>query len=866
MGEVYRACDTKLGRDVAIKVLPQAFTNDPERLKRFEREARMLAALNHPNIGAIYGLDDADGMRALVLELVDGETLADRIARGPLRLKDALAVARQIVDALDAAHERGIVHRDLKPSNVALTRDGTVKVLDFGLAMASADESSADLTNSPTITVDRTRDGTILGTPAYMSPEQARGQAVDKRTDIWAFGCVLYEMLTGHVAFAGKTIPDTLAGVLEREPNWALLPATTLPSIHRLLERCLEKDARRRVRDIGDVAFEISDAMASPRKVAEPRSRAPRWIWGLASGLVAVGLALGWLIAHLQQPPVPEDRSVRLTVNPAAGTEFGLDTGAAISPDGQMLAFVTGSSGNRKLWLRPLNSLSARELPGTDAATFPFWSPDSRSLAFFAAGKLKRIEVTGGLPTVICDVGLGRGGTWNEEGVVLFNSVNDGPLLRVPATGGTPVPFTTVEKAQGENSHRWPQFLPGGRRFLYFVRTASLENDGVYLGSLDRPQEKIRVLGSATNAVYAPHRSNPSGHLLWVKDGTLMAQSFDLERAQTTGEPVALAEGVGFGEQSRLGSVSASNDGTLLYGGAAIRHFQLTWFDREGKPVGTVGQPDEYTGLRIGPDGTRLAFTRGENIWQMEFARGIPMRVTFGGGIDPLWSPDSQRIAYWAGPAPPKLFSHSTNGTGDAERLIESHDSLNTQDWSSDGRFLLYLVNSNDPSSKARFDLWVLPMTGNRQPVPYLSTPFHEGRGQFSPDGKWVAFTSDESGANEVYVQSFPAGGAKWRVSIKGGDWVRWRRDGHEMFYVAADRKVMSVAVRTVSGSLEFGTPQALFMIPVALAESGSLAPYTYDVMPDGQRFLAAAPVEDATSPTMTVIVNWQAELLAAKK
>jgi eukaryotic-like serine/threonine-protein kinase len=864
MGEVYRARDTKLGRDVAIKILPRAFTSDPERLKRFEREARMLAALNHPNIGAIYGLEDADGMQALVLELVDGETLADRISRGALSQKDALAIARQIADALDAAHERGIVHRDLKPNNIALTRDGTVKVLDFGLAKASVDGSSPDLTNSPTITVDGTRDGTILGTPTYMSPEQARGQAVDRRTDIWAFGCVLYEMLTGHVAFPGKTIPDTLAGVLEREPNWALLPATTLPAIHRLLERCLEKDAKRRVRDIGDAAIELGDAITSPVRVAELRKPAPRW--GLAFAYVLVGLALGWTIAHLRQPPAVESRTLRLTVNPPAGTEFGVDTGAPISPDGQMLAFVTESSGSRKLWVRSLNSLSARELPGTDSATFPFWSPDSRSLGFFAAGKLKRIEVAGGPPTVICDVGLGRGGTWNEEGVILFNSVNDGPLLRVSATGGSPAPVTTVDKAQGENSHRWPQFLPGGRRFLYFVRTASLEDSGVYLGSLDRPQEKIRVLRSSTNAVYAPDRSKPFGHLLWVQDETLMAQPFDVERGHTTSEPFTLAEGVGFGGASRLGAVSASNDGTLLYGGAAIRHFQLTWFDREGKPVGTVGQPDEYTGLRIAPDGARAAFTRGGNIWQMEFARGIPMRVTFGAGVDPVWSPDGERIAYWGGVAPPNLFSHSTNGTGDEERLIESHDSLNTQDWSSDGRFLLYLVNSNDPSSKTRFDLWVLPMTGNREPVPFLSTPFHEGRGQFSPDGKWVAYTSDESGANEVYVQSFPAGGAKWRVSSKGGDWVRWRRDGREMFYIAADRRVMSVDVRALSGSLEFGTPQPLFMIPVALATSGSLAPYTYDVMPNGQRFLAAAPVGDVASPTMTVIVNWQAEMSAVKK
>jgi len=866
MGEVYRARDTKLGRDVAVKFLPRAFTTDPDRLARFEREARMLASLNHPHIGGIYGFEEYDGAPALVLELVEGRTLADRVAKGPLSLSESLGIAKQIADALDAAHERGIVHRDLKPANIKITPEGVVKVLDFGLAKVFAGESGLDLTQSPTVTVGGTRGGAILGTAAYMSPEQARGQAVDKRTDIWAFGCVLYEMLTGHVAFPGRTIPDILAGILEREPNWALLPAATLPAVRRMLERCLEKDSKRRVRDIGDAAIELSDAIASPVKVREPRRPVPRWIWGLASGLVVVGLSLGWTIAHLRQPPVVENRTVRLTVNPPAGTEFGVDTGAAISPDGQVLAFVTASSGNTKLWIRPLNALSARELPGTDAATFPFWSPDGRSLGFFAAGKLKRIEVAGGLPTEICGVGSGRGGTWNEEGVILFSSVNNGPILRVPAKGGTPVPFTTVDTARGENSHRWPQFLPGGRRFLYFVRTASEENYGVYLGSLDRPQEKTPLLRSPTNAVYAHDRSNPFGHLLWVRDGTLMAQPFDVEQGQTTSEPLALAEGVGFGSASRLGAVSASNDGTLVYGGAATRRVQLTWLDREGKQVGTVGQPGEYIGLRISPDGKRVAFTRGGDAWQMEFARGIPTRVTFGGGVEPIWSRDSQRIAYWKGPPPPNLFFQSTNGTGEEKRLLESPDTLRTQDWSRDGMFFLYSVSSNDPSSKTRFDLWVLPMTGGRKPFSFTSTPFQEVRGQFSPDGKWVAYTSDESRANEVYVQSFPAGGVKQGVSSKGGDWVRWRGDSREMFYIAADRKVMSVAVRPISGSLELGTPQALFTIPVAPTRSADNAPYTYDLMPDGQRFLAAAPVEDAASPTMTVILNWQAELFAAKK
>ena len=867
MGRVYRARDTKLDRDVAIKILPEAFAADADRVGRFQREAKTLAALNHPNIAQIFGLEQAGSVHALAMELVAGEDLSQRIARGSIPIDDALPIAKQIAEALEAAHAQGIIHRDLKPANIKVRPDGTVKVLDFGLAKAMESTPAMSAIDSPTLSVHPTQPGVILGTASYMSPEQARGQAVDKRTDIWAFGCVLYEMLTGHVAFPGHTISDSLAGILEREPNWALLPATTPPPIRRLLARCLEKDLKRRVRDIGDAAIELSDASASPAKVTEPRRRVSRRIWGIASALVAVGLALGWTIARLRQPPVVENRAVRLTVNPPVGTEFGVDTGAAISPDGRMLAFVTGSSGTTKLWVRPLNSLSARELPGTDGATFPFWSPDSRSLGFFAVGKLKRIEIAGGLPTEICNVGLGRGGTWNEEGVILLNSVNDGPLLRVPAAGGAPVPFTTVDKAQGENSHRWPQFLPGGRDFLYFVRTASPEDYGVYLGSLDRPDQKTLVLRSPTNAIYVPNRGALSGQLLWVRDGTLVAQAFDPQVGQTSGEPVNVADGVASGLASKLGAVSASNDGTLVYGGAGIRHFQLAWFDREGKQVGEVGQPEEYTGgLRISPDGKRVAATRSGDVWQMEFARGIPTRVTFGGGVDPVWRPDSQRIAYWKG-APNNLFSRSTNGTGDEERLTESHDSLRTQDWSPDGRFLLFLVNTNDLSLKTQIDLWVLPMTGNSKPTPFLSTPFQEGRGQFSPDGKWVAYTSDESGRNDVYVERFPASGDKLPVSNKGGDWVRWRQDGREMFYIAADRKLMSVDVLTTSGSLEFGTPRALFTIPFTQSSSGNLEPYAYDVRPDGQRFLAMVPVGDAaTSPLMTVILNWQAELSTAKK
>jgi eukaryotic-like serine/threonine-protein kinase len=860
MAEVYRARDTKLGRDVAIKVLPQSVMTDPDLLARFEREARVLAALNHPNIATIHGIEQSDGVRGIVMELVEGETLAERIQRGRLPIPEALNNARQITEALDAAHEKGIVHRDLKPANIKITEAGVVKVLDFGLAKVALVDGVTS--QAPTRTSDGTRAGVLLGTVPYMSPEQARGQAVDKRTDVWAFGCVLYEMLTGRSAFAGETLSDTIAAILEREPDWQALPGTTSATVHRLLQRCLAKDPKRRLRDIGDARVELDDAMASPIQVTEPRKVQPGWIWGVASGLAVLGLGLGWTIAHLRQPAV-EIRTLRLTVNPPAGTEFRPDSGAAISPDGRLLAFVTGSSAGVKLWIRPLDSLEARELPGTDAAAFPFWSPDSRSLGFFAAGKLKRVEVAGGLPTVICDVGSGRGGAWNEGGVILFNAVNDGPLLRVSATGGMPVPFTTIDTAEKENSHRFPQFLPGGRQFLYFVRS---ENSGVYLGSLERPHEKIRLLTSSTNAVFAADRNQQPGHLFWARDGALMAQAFDPQKELLMGEAISVAEVGGETGISGLAAVSVSNNGTLFYGGAGIGRYQLTWYGRDGKSLGILGQPEGYRALRISPDGKRLALSRNGDLWQMELARGVSTRLTFSGSGAlsgaPVWSPDSQRIAYTDG-SPPNVFVAHANGTGAHERPIESPHTMLTQDWSSDAKLLLYLEMSNDLSSRAPPDPYVLSMAADHKVDRVLTTPFREGPSQFSPDGKWIAYTSDESGRNEVYVQSFPASGSKWPVSSKGGDWVRWRKDGQELFYVAPDRTVMSVVVRPAAGSLEFGTPSALFALPATFDANNT---YPYDVMPDGQRFLALAPTTNAEEPPMTVIVNWRADLPSGKK
>jgi Tol biopolymer transport system component len=867
MGEVYRARDTRLGRDVAIKILPRIFTSDPERLARFEREARMLAALNHPHIGGIYGIEDTDGVRGLVLELVEGDTLADRLQQGPVPVAEALTIARQIADALDAAHERGIVHRDLKPANIKITPDGVVKVLDLGLAKAvTGDGVGPDLSQSPTVTVGGTRDGVILGTAAYMSPEQARGLAVDKRADIWAFGCVLYEMLTGRAAFAFDTLTDTLAAIIDREPDWTLLPATTPGGARRVLLRCLEKDPKRRLRDIADARLELDEQLSGPRRAglgesAEPSPDLPgsRWVYGVGIGLLVLGAAFGWWF-HAR-PSIVQTGAKRFDISPPAGTGFVVGFGT-ISPDGQFLTFVARSPTGDKLWVRALDSQAAEELPGTDGAEFPFWSPDSKSLGFFASGKLWRIDIAGGTPTQICDVPAGRGGTWNTDGLIIYNAVNDGPLLQVPATGGTPRALTTLDVTRRENSHRYPTFLPDGRHFLYFIRSDDREIRGIYVGTMERPQDRTRVIPSDFNGVYSPGLDQRSGHLLWLRNGALVAQPFDVEHLSLSGEAVTIADSIRIvGGPDALSPVSVSRDGTLVYGSSPEPHYQLTWYARDGKPVGTVGPPDAYLDLRISPDDQKVAVSRMDpstritDIWLMDTGRGVPNRVTFEGASMPAWSPDGRRLAYLKAAAPPNLFVQDVTKPGSIERLVSSHNSQQFPEWSPDGRFLLYAEDVNDPSSTTRTDLQLLSIDGAQTITPYLQTPFAETRGHFSPDGKWVAYTSDESGRNDVYVQSFPVGGAKGRISSKGGDFARWRQDGKELFYTAPDSMLMSVAVQALQNSLTFGDPKPLFKIP---GRAGPLRQARiFDVAPDGQRILALPPADDDAAPSMTVVVNW---------
>jgi Tol biopolymer transport system component len=870
MGEVYRARDTRLGRDVAIKILPRVFTRDSGRLARFEREARVLAALNHPNVATIYGIEEGDGIRALVMELVEGATLADRIARGPMPMPDALEIAKQIADALDAAHEKGIIHRDLKPANIKVTSAGVVKVLDFGLARVVPATSEAD-SQSPTVTIDRTHEGLVMGTAAYMSPEQARGLPVDKRTDIWAFGCVLYEMLTGRAAFGRDTLTDTLAAVIEGEADWSCLPANTPSDIRRLLARSLEKNPKRRLRDIGDAlagltpeADEGRPSLAEAggtRSASAPatvgtvaRNRWSAWVVGAGIFVVGVGIASLWMLPFRSVPPL---RPLRVSVNPPPGGEFRLESGSEISPDGRLIVYVAHTGDADRLWLRALDSLSARELPGTEGATYPFWSPDSRSIGFFAAGKLKRIDVSGGSPVALCDVAAGRGGTWNADGVILFNGYNDGPILQVSASGGEPVAVTNIDKSRTEDSHRWPQFLPDGRRFLFFVRAPDPQVRGVYVGSLDRPNEKIRVLSSQGAAWYAPGLDAGTGYLLWVRDDHLVAQPFDAATTQLIGDAVPIADGPFVAAIGRE-LFSASTEGTLLYERAPGRNVQLTWYGRDGRVTGVVGPPNPFTrDPRISPDGRRVAVIRGASpfsgeVWVVEIDRGVaaPFAVReSSGGTAVAWAPDGQAVAYSWG-APPNLFLRGTDGTD--RRLTNTASTQTIWDWSRDGQYLLYTVISNDLAATSRSDLWAMSVTGHSEPLQLTRGRFQEQNGRFSPDGQWITYTSNESGRNEIYVQRFPDGRMKARVSTRGGAYARWQADGREIFYRSLDGTLMSVTVRMSGRAPELAAPVVLFNIPEE-----------YDASADGQRFLALVSIEKAEASPMVVVTNWQADLQA---
>jgi eukaryotic-like serine/threonine-protein kinase len=878
MGEVYRAKDTKLGREVAVKVLPDIFCVDHDRLARFQREAQVLASLNHPNIAHIHGVEESGRTPALIMELVEGETLAERLGRssrsstrlrplsadasaktnevGPasrlMPMDEAFSIARQIADALSAAHERGVVHRDLKPANIKVTPGGIVKILDFGLAKTSG-ATVVDLSHSPTV-MEATVEGVMLGTAPYMSPEQARGQVVDRRADIWAFGCVLYEMLTGRRAFHGATTTDVLAAIVERDPNWGALPAKTPRDVRRLLRRCLEKDTSERLHDIADARLELTDALSGAPDLDEPApTNAMPWkervAWATASAIsVVLATTLAWWWAF-RPATVPQE--MRFEIATPSGSD---PTSLAISPDGQTIVFVATSEGRPRLWLRSFASITPRPLAGTDGGFYPFWSPDSRSIGFFAEGKLQRLDLDGGLVRPLAIAPNPVGGAWSSNGTILFTPNFTGPLFRISDAGGDPVALTKTDARQA--SHRFPQFLPDGRHFLYYVPSGA-ESRGIYVSDVDGGIPR-RLLDADAPGVFASSRE-----LLFVRDGRLIAQQFDLERLELTGNPFSVADQVVAVGDSASAGVSAAAAGPIVYRvGRLSGQRQFVWFDRSGKESGKVAESDTTNAqnISLSADGRRLSMNRTVNgntdVWIFDFDRSVFNRFTFDPASDssPEWSRDGSRIAFNSNRGGVyDLYLKPATGAGTEQLILSTPQNKAPVDWSPDSRFLLYRT----PSLTTGFDLWALPMIGEAKPFPVVQTSFEERDAQFSPDGKWIAYQSNESGRTEVVMQPFPGPGGKHQISTDGGAQVRWRADGRELFYIATDGRLMAVPIRYSSdgGTVEAGAPVTLFATRAGGAAPG-VNKQTYVVSPDGQRFLMS--VVEETAPPIAVILNWK--------
>ena len=871
MGEVYRVRDTKLKRDVALKVLPPTFLRDPERVARFQREAQVLASLDHPNIGPIYGMADSENYCGLVLALVEGPTLADRIKKAPLALDEAVAIAKQIVEALEFAHDRSIIHRDLKPANIKITPEGAVKVLDFGLAKVLEDEPpQSSLANSPTMTMGHTRAGMILGTAAYMSPEQAVGRPVDRRSDIFSFGAVLYEMLAGKRAFVGASTPDVLEAVVKSEPAWSELPPDTPDTIQRLLHRCLDKDRRQRLQAIGEARIVLENpgwTDHSTKATGRPHKKLP---W-LVAALFLLGFCLVSFV-HFSEPP-PKLEVTRFAVPAPDKTSFSA-AAPAISPDGRTLAFAAiDDEGHSQIWLRPMNSSEAHALPGTLGASAPvFWSPDGRSLAFAgrSLARLMNIDVAGGLAQTLCPATAGVPiGAWSPAGIIIFQA-NDG-LMEVPAGGGTCAQVTKLDSKRGELRHTGPSFLPDGRHFLY-LRVASKEEDsGVYVGSLDaKPGEQSSKLiaKGGSPATYIPSADRRHGHLMFLRQGDLMAQPFDADNLSLAGDAVPIVERVG----ANGDLFSVSETGTLVYrSGGSSGSRQLTLFDRSGRSLGPLGAPGAYNTLSVSPDGNRVAFSLADtaenntDIWVHDLTQGTTNRFTSNPAIDdiPVWSPDGSRIV-WSSQREggSDLYQRASNLADDETALLKSPEPKFPQDWSSDGRFLIYSVNRGDRGG-TNLDLWLLLLQGELKTTQFLSTSFTVSQGRFSPDSRYVAYVSNESGKNEVYVRSFSSdgkAGGQQMISQGGGTQPLWRRDGKELFYISADTKVMAVPVSTAPTFQRLGAPIALFTAPI-YGGGRNYNIHRWAAMPNGQKFIINSVLKEAASEPISVITNWK-ELL----
>jgi eukaryotic-like serine/threonine-protein kinase len=857
MGEVYRAKDTRLERTVAVKVLPQRSTPSPEARQRFEREAKTISQLSHPHICALYDVGREGETEFLVMEYLEGETVLERLLKGALPFDQVLRHGIEIADALDKAHRQGIVHRDLKPSNVMLTKSG-VKLLDFGLAKAVAPVApQTSLTALPT-QANLTQEGTILGTFQYMAPEQLEGKEADARTDIFALGATVYEMATGRKAFAGATQASLVTAIMSADPpSISSAQPMSPPALDRVVKICLAKDPEDRWQSAHDVGSELKwiaegSQAGAPAAVTTRRKNRERLAWSVAA-VLAIVAALA-VAGYVRRAPAAAEQVRFEILPPGKGVFDNVNSPANLSPNGRRILFaVRDETGRSEIWVRSLDSLEARRLEGTEDGYDAFWSPDGRFIAFGGNGKLLRIDAAGGPVQEICDMTDGRGGSWNRDNIVVLTT-NGGasPILRVPAGGGTPQAVTTLDKSRGEIGHWRPRFLPDGKHFLFLIRSTQPQNAGMAVGSLDS-KEIVRFPGIDTAAAWAP-----PGMLLFVRERTLLAQPFDMGRLRLSGDAFPLAKDVDYAQTFAAAAFSASDNGVLAYqsGGRAIR--RLVWFDRSGKELGTLGDAGEYPPWdpRISPDGRKVVAmrmdpeSRGADLWTFDVARGVGSRLTFDPSIEeyPVWSPEGDSV----------IFDSNRDGLGDIYRkelttvgsealLLKTDRWKQPQDWSPDGRYLIYAFV--DP--KTRRDLWLLPLFGEKKPVPLLVAPFSQGEARFSPDGKWFAYVSNESGRSEVYAQPFPPTGEKWQISVGGGRTARWRGVGKEIVYLAPDYMRKSVAIQT-SPTFEAGVPKDLFKTPNS---------WGFDVTPDGQRFLVNMPAADSPASPTTIVLHWDAGL-----
>jgi serine/threonine protein kinase/Tol biopolymer transport system component len=871
MGEVYRAHDARLGREVALKLLPDSLAGGTEGVRRFQQEARAASALNHPNILAIYDIGEHDGSPYIVSELLEGETLREKFGGVPLATRKALDYALQTARGLATAHDKGIVHRDLKPENLFVTKDGRVKILDFGIAkLVQRNAAGGELhTEAPTLMV-QTNPGMVVGTAGYMSPEQVRGQKVDTRSDIFSFGAILYEALSGRRAFHGESPFETMNAILKEDPTELSSTNSQIsPALERVVRRCLEKQPAERFQSASDLAFaleslSVTTSGASTAAALHDESRPKRWsrkhlAWAAATLLLAVA-ALTFAVLYFSGPQ-NEARPASLLIPSGKLTFYNL----AISPHGNLIAIGTRDEvGKPQIYLRPLDSFEIRAIAGTEGGRNPFWSPDGRFIAFFTDDKLKKVEATGGPVQIICDAGGNFGASWGRDGTILFVSRIGTGVSRVPASGGVVTEATRLDASREEYAHLMPYFLPDGRNFLF--RTYG-KKSGIVAGSLDTGETKS-LERPGNLAGYSL-----TGHLLFAQGGTLFAQAYDPKTAQLSGEPVPVAEGVGVDHAMTTVFASVSETGVLAYlttstaMGQLTRTSQISVFDRAGKLVSTLGEPSGHFHVNVSPDGTHLAFTRERveqqgsfvDIWTMELARGVPMRLTFDpfAALDPVWSPDGTRIAYMSDrEGLYHLYVRPAGGAGEPELLLKTDADKFMGDWSADGRYILYV---QDEPQTGPDDVWALPLFGDRQPFPLLKTKFNETQPSFSPDVRFIAYVSNESGRNEVYVQSFPESGFKLKISTAGGINPVWRRDGRELFYLAPDGKLMATEIRASGGAaLSTGVPTPLFDTRLNGRDASSRP---FAVLSNGARFVIINPVGEETASPVKIVLNWDAKL-----